>query len=104
MGGNWTIGQYAINRMNIQLTCTTVGLAPATFQRGFGQEADSSVKYKLIQLIASVRTVMRGRSLRATSSMHCLVGVVMANSSFPWLAVPLIIINTLIIVYELILG
>ncbi|KAG7293315.1 hypothetical protein NEMBOFW57_003361 [Staphylotrichum longicolle] len=36
-----------------------VGLAPATFQRGFGQEADSSVKYKLIQLIASVRTVMR---------------------------------------------
>ncbi|KAK3903027.1 Yos1-like protein [Staphylotrichum tortipilum] len=54
-----------------------VGLAPATYQRGFGQDADSSVKYKVIQLIASVRTVMR---------------------------VPLIIINTLIIVYELILG
>jgi hypothetical protein len=54
-----------------------VGLAPATYQRGFGQEVDSSVKYKIIQLIASVRTVMR---------------------------VPLIIINTLIIVYELILG
>ncbi|KAH6634107.1 hypothetical protein B0J18DRAFT_461303 [Chaetomium sp. MPI-SDFR-AT-0129] len=23
-----------------------VGLAPATYQRGFGQDADSSVKYK----------------------------------------------------------
>jgi hypothetical protein len=38
-----------------------VGLAPATYQRGFGQEVDSSVKYKIIQLIASVRTVMRGK-------------------------------------------
>ncbi|KAL2174729.1 Yos1-like protein [Thermothelomyces heterothallicus CBS 202.75] len=54
-----------------------VGLAPGTYQRGFGQDLDTSVKHKIIQLIASVRTVMR---------------------------VPLIIINTLIIVYELILG
>ncbi|KAK4236289.1 Yos1-like protein [Achaetomium macrosporum] len=54
-----------------------VGLAPATYQRGFGQEVDSSVRYRIIQLIASVRTVMR---------------------------VPLIIINSLIIMYELILG
>ncbi|KAL2270937.1 hypothetical protein VTJ83DRAFT_308 [Remersonia thermophila] len=54
-----------------------VGLSPTTYQRGFGQDLDSSVKYRVVQLIASVRTVMR---------------------------VPLIIINTLIIVYELILG
>jgi hypothetical protein len=49
-------------RAREELTVHTVGLAPATFQRGFGQEADSSVRYKVIQLIASVRTVMRGRS------------------------------------------
>lgn len=55
----------------------TVGLTPATYHRAFGQEVDTGVKYKIIQLIASVRTVMR---------------------------VPLIIINTLIIVYELVLG
>ncbi|KAL2136262.1 hypothetical protein VTI74DRAFT_4695 [Chaetomium olivicolor] len=54
-----------------------VGLAPATYQRAFGQEVDTSVKYKIVQLISSVRTVMR---------------------------VPLIIINTLIIVYEFVLG
>ncbi|KAL2023493.1 hypothetical protein VTK56DRAFT_2489 [Thermocarpiscus australiensis] len=55
-----------------------VGLTPATYHRGaFGQDLDTSVKYKVIQLVASVRTVTR---------------------------VPLIIINTLIIVYELVLG
>jgi hypothetical protein len=48
---------------------TTVGLAPATYQRGFGQEADSSVKYKMIQLVASVRTVMRGMSPPATQAL-----------------------------------
>ncbi|KAL2184529.1 Yos1-domain-containing protein [Thermothelomyces heterothallicus CBS 203.75] len=36
-----------------------VGLAPGTYQRGFGQDLDTSVKHKIIQLIASVRTVMR---------------------------------------------
>ncbi|KAL2125303.1 hypothetical protein VTJ04DRAFT_1668 [Mycothermus thermophilus] len=37
-----------------------VGLSPTTYQRGFGQDLDSSVKYRIVQLIASVRTVMRG--------------------------------------------
>lgn len=83
-----------------------VGLAPATYQRGFGQDADSSVKYKVIQLIASVRTVMRGRYSRVHGVMRCFVTLngltrtAVANT----VAVPLIIINTLIIVYELILG
>ncbi|KAL2255408.1 hypothetical protein VTK26DRAFT_3431 [Humicola hyalothermophila] len=54
-----------------------VGLTPSTYRHAFGQDVDTGVKYKIIQLIASVRTVMR---------------------------VPLIIINTLIIVYELVLG
>ena len=44
-----------------RLQHTIVGLAPGTYQRGFGQDLDSSVKYKIIQLIASVRTVMRGK-------------------------------------------
>ncbi|GAB1310129.1 hypothetical protein MFIFM68171_00339 [Madurella fahalii] len=54
-----------------------VSLTPETYHRSFGQESDTGVKYKIIQLIASVRTVMR---------------------------IPLIAINTLIIVYELVLG
>ncbi|CAP59979.1 uncharacterized protein PODANS_1_3020 [Podospora anserina S mat+] len=56
-----------------------VNLTPATHNRSFGGPGgvDSSVKYNAIQLIASIRTLMR---------------------------IPLIVINTLIIVYELVLG
>lgn len=73
MGGNW-IGRLGrdIQVWEMKTNKTpTVGLAPATFQRGFGQEADSSVKYKLIQLIASVRTVMRGK-VPARSRAPCM--------------------------------
>ncbi|KAL7900221.1 Yos1-like protein [Trichoderma sp. SZMC 28014] len=55
-----------------------IGLSPSTFDPAFGPGADSnSVKAKLVALIASVRMVMRP---------------------------PLIIVNTLIILYELVLG
>ncbi|KAK0747899.1 Yos1-like protein [Apiosordaria backusii] len=55
-----------------------VNLTPATHNRSFGAGGvDNSVKYNAIQLIASIRTLMR---------------------------IPLIVINTLIIVYELVLG
>ncbi|EHK49803.1 hypothetical protein ACHAPE_002004 [Trichoderma viride] len=55
-----------------------IGLSPTTFDPAFGPGADSnSVKAKLVALIASVRMVMRP---------------------------PLIIVNTLIILYELVLG
>ncbi|KAJ9157799.1 hypothetical protein NKR23_g560 [Pleurostoma richardsiae] len=54
-----------------------INLSPASYDPAFGQSQDTSVKSKIITLIASVRTLMR---------------------------IPLIVINTLIIVYELILG
>ncbi|KAK0632140.1 Yos1-like protein [Immersiella caudata] len=53
-----------------------IGLASVS-NDAFGQNADQSVKAKIINLIASVRMVMR---------------------------IPLIVINTFIILYELILG
>ncbi|KAM7197791.1 Yos1-like protein [Naviculisporaceae sp. PSN 640] len=54
-----------------------INLSPSSYDPAFGQSADASVKGKIIQLIASVRTLMR---------------------------IPLIVINTLIIVYEIVLG
>ncbi|KAK0734977.1 Yos1-like protein [Lasiosphaeria miniovina] len=54
-----------------------INLSPSSYDPAFGQSADASVKAKIINLIASVRTLMR---------------------------IPLIVINTLIIVYELVLG
>ncbi|CRK33357.1 hypothetical protein BN1708_001045 [Verticillium longisporum] len=55
----------------------TVNLSPASYDPAFGQGADASVKAKIINLIASVRTLMR---------------------------IPLIGINTIVILYELVLG
>ncbi|KAK3337422.1 Yos1-like protein [Cercophora scortea] len=54
-----------------------IKLSPTSHDPAFGQSADTSVRYKIITLISSVRTVMR---------------------------VPLIVINILIILYELVLG
>ncbi|KAH8891920.1 Yos1-like protein [Thozetella sp. PMI_491] len=54
-----------------------INLSPSSYDPAFGQGADASAKAKIINLIASVRTLMR---------------------------IPLIVINTLIIVYELVLG
>ncbi|KAH6608548.1 Yos1-like protein [Trichoderma chlorosporum] len=55
-----------------------IGLSTTTYDPAFGAGADAnSVKAKLVALIASVRMVMRP---------------------------PLIIVNTLIILYELVLG
>ncbi|EGY23068.1 uncharacterized protein VDAG_04506 [Verticillium dahliae VdLs.17] len=54
-----------------------INLSPASYDPAFGQGADASVKAKIINLIASVRTLMR---------------------------IPLIGINTIVILYELVLG
>ncbi|KAK7459042.1 hypothetical protein Landi51_00635 [Colletotrichum acutatum] len=54
-----------------------VNLSPSSYDPTFGSSNDASVKAKIINLIASVRTLMR---------------------------IPLIGINTIIILYELILG
>ncbi|KAK3394425.1 Yos1-like-domain-containing protein [Podospora didyma] len=54
-----------------------INLSPNSIDPSFGQNADAGVKAKIVTLIASVRTLMR---------------------------IPLIVINTLIIIYELVLG
>lgn len=79
------------------LTSAIVNLSPASSDQAFGQSQDGSVKAKIITLIASVRTLMRSTvcPVTLTSTIH-------TNACAP--AVPLVVINTLIIVYELILG
>ncbi|KAF9766263.1 hypothetical protein IL306_001349 [Fusarium sp. DS 682] len=54
-----------------------LNLSPASYDPAFGTGPDASVKAKIINLIASVRTIMR---------------------------MPLIFVNSVIILYELILG
>ncbi|EHA57393.1 hypothetical protein MCOR27_001590 [Pyricularia oryzae] len=54
-----------------------INLSPSSYDPAFGQSPDASVKARIINLIASVRTLMR---------------------------IPLIVINTLIIIYEIVLG
>ncbi|PHH86171.1 hypothetical protein CDD83_10627 [Cordyceps sp. RAO-2017] len=54
-----------------------INLSPASYDPAFGIGADASIKAKIIHLIASVRTIMR---------------------------MPLIFVNTIIILYELVLG
>ncbi|KAJ3527874.1 hypothetical protein NM208_g10493 [Fusarium decemcellulare] len=54
-----------------------VNLSPASYDPAFGSGPDASIKAKIIHLIASVRTIMR---------------------------MPLIFVNSVIILYELVLG
>lgn len=75
-----------------------VGWGSVQQEPAFGGPADNtSVKSKVINLIASVRTLMRSTSTPPIVSRA-------PRKLTPRLAVPLIVINTLIIVYELILG
>ncbi|RGP75456.1 yos1-like domain-containing [Fusarium longipes] len=60
-----------------------INLSPASYDPAFGAGPDASVKAKIINLIASVRTIMRNTDV---------------------LPVPLIFVNSVIILYELILG
>jgi hypothetical protein len=41
----------------------TVNLSSSSFDPAFGQSADASVKAKIVNLITSVRTLMRSMSL-----------------------------------------
>lgn len=54
-----------------------INFTPATHRRSFGDNADDGVKAKMIQLVASVRTLMK---------------------------IPLVIVNILMAIYELVLG
>ncbi|KAL8342689.1 hypothetical protein RB598_004176 [Gaeumannomyces tritici] len=51
--------------------------SPSSYDPAFGQSPEASVKARTVNLIASVRTLMR---------------------------IPLIVVNTLIIIYEIVLG
>ncbi|KAF5573791.1 YOS1 [Fusarium pseudocircinatum] len=62
-----------------------INLSPASYDPAFGTGPDASVKAKIINLIASVRTIMRTRGTNVAT-------------------VPLIFVNSVIILYELILG
>lgn len=85
-----------------------INLSPGTHEPGFGASADSqSVQAKIVNLIASVRTLMRSKCARICASLHphgrarCLsILKKHANSRI----VPLIVVNTLIILYQLVLG
>ncbi|KAG6041557.1 hypothetical protein E4U41_003573 [Claviceps citrina] len=54
-----------------------INLSPASYDPAFGATAEASIKAKTIHLIASIRTIMR---------------------------MPLIFVNSVVILYELILG
>ncbi|KZZ89449.1 Yos1-like protein [Moelleriella libera RCEF 2490] len=54
-----------------------INLSPASHDPAFGAGPDASIKAKIINLIASIRTIMR---------------------------MPLIFVNSVIIMYELVLG
>lgn len=89
--------------MTLEELTTTVGWGRTQADPGFGATHDnSSVKAKSVNLIASVRTVMRSMFIhrhicqprRRNSLANCFVSS----------AVPLIVINGVIIIYQLILG
>ena len=73
-----------------------VGWGNTPTEPSFGGSRDdaASVKGKIVNLISSVRTLMRSEFLVPLISTK-------ANGL---LTVPLIVINTLVIVYELVLG
>ncbi|KDN69039.1 hypothetical protein CSUB01_09886 [Colletotrichum sublineola] len=78
-------------------------LSPSSYDPSFGASTDASIKAKIINLIASVRTLMRSTALsreRAASQLLFPLNFVLTVFH----AVPLIGINTIIILYELILG
>jgi len=51
-----------------RLLLTLVNLSPASYDPAFGQGPDASVKAKIINLIASVRTLMRSKSFLPVES------------------------------------
>ena len=96
-----------------------VGWGSAPTEPAFGGSRDeaASVKGKLVNLISSVRTLMRSECVLLPSLTHHSTRVPMAveqggkgerkgkcHGIADSMAVPLIVINTLIIVYALVLG
>ncbi|MCJ1361203.1 hypothetical protein MMC16_000301 [Acarospora aff. strigata] len=80
-----------------------IGWGNAQSDPGFGASNDTtSVKAKIVNLIASVRTLMRSESdFPYGPAIH---GLVRKRNGVNQTTVPLIAINTLVIAYELVLG
>lgn len=75
-----------------------MGWSNASIEPGFGSAADpASMKTKLINLMTSIRTLMRSKFWISSAN-----GTGAKQSSYS--IVPLIAINTVIILYELVLG
>ncbi|KAF9651164.1 Yos1-like protein [Thelephora ganbajun] len=65
-------------------------------QTGYGRQQDASVKTRIINLISAVRTLMR------STSLSCVKAIYSKRTNPP--VVPLIGLNLIIIVYEMISG
>ena len=48
----------------------TVGLSPSSYDPAFGQSGDTSIRAKIVQLIASVRTLMRSTCCLSAYVIH----------------------------------
>lgn len=86
----------------------TVGLSPSSYDPAFGQSGDASIRAKVVQLIASVRTLMRSMWPCCPGGYRCRRRAILEFFKLLTVSsiasVPLIVLNTLIIVYELVLG
>lgn len=71
----------------------TVGWGKDYRNEGFGES--SGMKYQLVQLVTSVRTLLRG--ITCNYDGHCYKFLFSST-------VPLMIVNILVILYELLLG
>jgi len=67
---------------------------------GFGVDPETSAKGRIVHLISSVQTLLRGKS--APRDVETLWRTTVADMGC--CAVPLIVVNVLIIAYELVLG
>lgn len=83
--------------MNDTDSLCQVGWGRTQADAGFGGRDDSGTKARTVDLIASVRTVMRSMALDHEGLER---QTLLTKSN----AVPLIAINTIIILYELVLG
>jgi hypothetical protein len=77
---------------------STTQLPAGYDQNAYGEQAGEGVKARLIVLVSAVRTLLRGESISVQ-------GRVYLNPNLPdCCSAPLIILNMLLILYELLLG
>lgn len=93
---NSTHPPFAVGWTSTQPQNTNAGFHQSYDQSGYGYaQQDVGVKVRLINLISAVRTLMRSKRVQT-----CM----QKNSKYSCKQVPLIGLNLVVIVYELILG